>query len=135
MARLKIALAGVVALIVAFGMGYAWGSSGRGSLNNALDDTSQLLDVAEGRGHLLDARVSLYNVNFGDASRQFEEAKVALQRVQERYQKDGNKAAAESIAAAIARTDEAQRLAAKLDQTANTKAAQALDAIKAAANK
>ena len=73
------------------------------ALTSALDDTKQQLDLAEARGHLLDARVSLYNVNFGDASRQFEEAKAPLRRVQDRYQTEGKKAAADSIAAALER--------------------------------
>jgi hypothetical protein len=135
MSRLKIAFAVLVALFVTLGLGYAWGSSGKLSLTSALDETKQQLDIAEARGHLLDARVSLYNVNFGDASRQFEEAKAPLRRVHDRYQSDGKKAAAESTATAIERAEEGQRLAAKLDQTANAKAAQALDAIKAAAEK
>ena len=81
MSRLKIAFAVLVALFVTLGLGYAWGSSGKLSLTSALDETKQQLDIAEARGHLLDARVSLYNVNFGDASRQFEEAKAPLRRV------------------------------------------------------
>jgi hypothetical protein len=135
MTRLKIALSMFVALLVTLGLGYAWGSSGKFSMTSALDDTKQQLDIAEARGHLLDARVSLYNVNFGDASRQFEEAKGPLRRVSDRYRSEGKKAAAESVAAAIERAEEGQRLAAKLDQSANAKAAQALDAIKAAAEK
>src|SRR5919198_31116 len=97
MSRLKIALTALVALLVTLGLGYAWGASGKLSLNTALDESKQQLDLAEARGHLLDARVSLYNVNFGDASRQFEEAKAPLRRVQERYRALGNKAAAASI--------------------------------------
>ena len=68
------------------GIGYAWGGSGRFTLQTALDEARERLDIAEARGHLLDARVSLYNVNFGDASRHFEEAKAPLRRVRQRYQ-------------------------------------------------
>ena len=78
MTRLKLALGVLVALVVALGIGYVWGASGKGALTSALDDMKQQVDVAEARGHLLDARVSLYNVNFGDASRQFEEASAPL---------------------------------------------------------
>ena len=92
------------------------------------------LDLAEARGHLLDARVSLYNVNFGDASRHFEEAKAPLRRVRERYQHVGKNAAAGSIAAALEHVEEAQRLAGKLDQAANAKANDALEAIRVAAS-
>ena len=135
MTRGKLLLSALVALIVTLGIGYAWGASGRGALTSSLDEARQQLDLAEARGHLLDARVSLYNVNFGDASRHFEEAKPPLRRAQDRYQNAGSSPAAVSIAAALEHTAEAQRLAGKLDQTANAKAGDALEAIRVAAEK
>ena len=134
MSRIRLALIVFAAFIVTLGLGYAWGASGRFTLSAALDDSRQLLDLAEARGHLLDARVSLYNVNFGDASRHFEEAKAPLRRVRERYQSIGKNAAAGTIAAAIAHAEEGQRLAGKLDQSANAKANDALEAIRVAAS-
>jgi hypothetical protein len=135
MTRLKLAISALVALIVTLGLGYAWGSSGRLTLSAALEDSRQQLDLAEARGQLLDARVSLYNVNFGDASRHFEDAKAPLRRAQDRYQTMGRSDAANSIAAAMEHAAEGQRLAAKLDQTANAKAGDALEAIKVAGQK
>jgi hypothetical protein len=135
MTRARLALAAVVALIITLGIGYAWGASGRAPLSAALEDTRQQLDIAEARGHLLDARVSLYNVNFGAASRHFEAAKAPLARVQKRYEADRNTAAAASVGTALDRTAEAQRLAGNLDQTANAKAGEALEAIKSATGK
>lgn len=126
-----LALAG---LIVVLGLGFTWGASGRFSIQNALDQTRQQLDLAEARGALLEARVSLYNVNFGDASRHFEEAKAPLRRARERYQQIGKNAAAGSIAAALEHVEEGQRLAGALDQAANTKANDALQAIRVAAS-
>ena len=134
MTRLKLALAVLVALVVALGLGYGWGASGKPSLTSALDDTKQQLDLAEARGHLLDARVSLYNVNFGDAARHFDDAKAPLRRVRERYQQVGKNAAAGSVTAALEHIDEGQRLAGKLDQAANNKANDALEAIKVASS-
>jgi hypothetical protein len=122
----------VVALIVAIGLGFAWGASGRFTIQNALDDVRQQLEVAEARGHILEGRVALYNVNFGDASRHFESAKAPLRRVRDRYQRLGRNAAAGSIGAALEHVDEAQRLAAKLDQAANSRANDALEAIRVA---
>jgi hypothetical protein len=133
MTRTKMVLSAVGALVVAMGIGYALGGSGRFTLQNALDDTRARLDLAEARGHLLDARVSLYNVNFGDASRHFEDAKPPLRRVRERYQNIGKNAAAGTIAAALEHIEEGQRLAGKLDQAANNKANDALEAIRVAA--
>ena len=125
----------LVALVVCLGLGYGWGASGRFSVERSLDDTRQQLDLAEARGRILDARVSLYNVNFGDASRNLEEAKPALRRVRERYQDAGRSDAAGSIEAAIRHVEEAQRLAGKLDQASNAKAGEALEAIKVATSR
>jgi len=131
----KTILAVVVALIVAFGIGYAWGSSGRSPIEQALNESRQQLDLAEARGHLLDARVSLFNVNFGDASQAFEEAKAPLGRVRDRLQKDGDSAGAAKIGTALDQIAEAQKLSGKLDQTANAKAGEALESIKLALRK
>jgi hypothetical protein len=134
MPRSRLLLSIVVALVVALGLGYAWGASGRFSVQNALDDARQQLDLAQARGALLEARVSVYNVNFGDAARHFEEAKAPLRRVRERYQQVGKNAAAGSVTAALEHIDEGQRLAGKLDQAANNKANDALEAIKVASS-
>ena len=131
----KLLLIGLVTAIVLVGLGYAWGASGRRALQTAVDDTHQQLDVADARGQLLDARVALYNMNFGDASRRFEEAKVPLRRIRQRYVDGGQDDAARSLAAALERVDEAQRLAGKLDQASNSKAGEALEALKVATSK
>ena len=122
----------VGALVVCLGLGYAWGASGRGGLESTLDDARQQLDLAEARGALLDARVSLYNNNFGDASRRFEDAKVPLRRAKARYQESRESEAASSIDAALVHVDEAQRLAGQLDPAANSRAGEALEAIRVA---
>ena len=131
----RLILIGLVVAIVILGVGYAWGASGRRALQTTLDDTSHRLDVAEARGELLDARVSIYNMNFGDASRRMEGAKDPLRRMRQRYADDGKTDAARSIGAAVEHVEEAQRLAGKLDQAANSKAGEALEAIKVATSK
>ena len=133
--RAKLVLSALAALIVCFGLGYAWGASGRLTIQGALDDMRQQLDLAEARGHILDGRVSLYNMNFGDASGRFEDSKVPLRRVKKRYQDAGRNDAASGIDAALGLVDEAQRLAGKLDQSANAKAGEALEALKVATSK
>jgi hypothetical protein len=131
----KLILIGVVVLLVCVGLGFAWGASGRRALQSSLDETRQKVDLAEARGNLLDARVSLYNNNFGDASRHLEDAKAPLGRARERYQELRKREAADSLGAALDRVDEAQRLAGKLDTGANSKAGEALDAIRIATQK
>lgn len=131
----RLALIGFVILVVTLGLGFAWGAAGRRAAEHALEETKQQIDLAEARGRILEARVSLYNVNFGDAQRQLEDAKGPLNRVLEGYQAAGRRDAAEGIRAAIAHVQEAQRLAGKLDQSANTQANEALNAIKAATSR
>ena len=126
----KLILSAVFAIIVCLGLGFAWGSAGRVRLQSALDESQQHLDLADARGHLLDARVSLYNMNFGDASTHFEVAKPPLRRIRQRYQDSGRNDVAGSVTAALERVDEAQRLAGKLDPSSNTKAGEALEALR-----
>lgn len=131
----KLVLTAAIVLIVVFGLGYAWGASGRSAMQSALDEARQRLDIAEARGEVLDARVSLYNMNFGDASRRFEEAKVPLRRIRQRLSDAGSTDAVRSISAALEHLEEAQRLAGKLDPAANNKAGEALEAIKVATSR
>ena len=134
MKMLKLGGVGILLLAVALGAAYWWGASGRSTAQDALDGVQQRLDLAEARGYILEARVSLYNVNFGDAARHFDDAKAPLRRVRERYQQVGKNAAAGSVTAALEHIDEGQRLAGKLDQAANNKANDALEAIKVASS-
>lgn len=133
--RGKLILIVFVALVVCLGLGFGWGASGQLGLQTALDDARQQLDLAEARGRILDARVSLYNNNFGDASRHFEDAKPPLRRLKARYHDASRNDAASGIDAALGHVEEGQRLAGKLDQSANTKAGEALEALKVAAGK
>jgi len=127
----KLVLTVAVLVIVALGLGFAWGASGRVALQHGVEDTQQQLDVSEARGHILDARVSLYNVNFGDAQRQLEDAKTPLTRARDRAQSEGKKEAADALSAALKHVEDAQRLASRLDQGANTQAGEALKSIQA----
>jgi hypothetical protein len=133
MTRSKLILSVFGALVVCLGLGYAWGASGRFAVQGALDAAQQQLDLAEARGRILEARVSLYNMNFGDASSRLEDSKVPLRRVRQRYQDAGRTDAAAGVDAALRHVEEAQRLSGKLDQAANSKAGEALEALKVAA--
>jgi hypothetical protein len=135
MRAFKIVLAVIVLLLVALGVGYWWGASGRGAAQQALDDVRQQVDLADARGHILEARVSLYNVNFGDAQRQLDDAKAPLTRARDRAQAQGTRASADALTTALARVQEAQRLAGRLDQNANNQANEALKAIQTATSK
>jgi hypothetical protein len=131
----KVILSVSVATLVALGFGFEWGASGRGALHTSLDEAKHQLDLAEARGQILEGRVSLYNNNFGDAGRHFEDSKAPLRRMKARFQEAGSRDAAAGVDAALAHIEEAQRLTAKLDPAANNKATEALDAIKLAASR
>lgn len=135
MTAVRKALLFLVVILVTLGLGFAWGASGRLSIQSSLSATTEQLDLAEARGALLDARVSLYNMNFGDASRHCEHAKDVIRRLKGRYQESGKSDAASSADAALRHVDEAQRLAGKLDPAANNAAGAALEALKVAAQK
>jgi hypothetical protein len=134
-ARGRLILIVFVALVVCLGLGFGWGASGQRGLQTELDEARQQLDLAESRGRILDARVSLYNNNFGDASRHFEEAKPPLRRLKARYHDANRSDAASGIDAALGHVEEGQRLAGSLDQSANTKAGEALEALRVASGK
>jgi hypothetical protein len=128
----KYVLIAVGVGIVLLGLGYVWGASGRFTIESALNETRQRLDIAEARGHILDARVSLYNMNFGEADARMEDAKVPLRRIRQRYVDTGRTDSVRNISAAIEHLTEAQRLAGKLDPAANSRAGEALEAIRVA---
>ena len=80
----KIGVGIGVALLIALSAAWLWGSSGKGDLQRALDVAELRNDLLTARGALLSARVDLYIVNFGDASRDFEAARTALRRAEAR---------------------------------------------------
>ena len=92
----------------------------------------QQADLSDARSRILEARVSLYNVNFGDAQRQLDDAKGPLTKARDRAQADGKKDAAAALTAALVHVQEAQRLAGRLDASANNQASEALKSIQTA---
>ncbi len=122
---MKLTLAVGVALLVALGLGWAWGASGRSEINRALG-TAELRDsLLEGRAAVLEARLDVYSVNFGTASRHLEAARSALRDADARLTGLGREENAKRVKTALTRIDEAQRLAGQLNQDANSVAADA----------
>ena len=123
-------VAGVfLGLLVALGVGWFWGASGRWSAERALQAAELRGDLFEARSLVLAARVDLYNVNFGDASRHLSDAKGVLGHATERLKTSGRTEVAKRLDPALARIDEAQQLAGRLDQGANSRAAEAAKTI------
>jgi hypothetical protein len=85
--------------------------------------------LLEGRAAVLDARLDIYSVNFGEASRHLEAARTALRATEARLNSLGRQADTKSLELALAKIDAAQRMAGELNQDANALAADASNAI------
>jgi hypothetical protein len=120
-----------VAVLVALGAGWAWGASGKSDVSRALRIVELRDSLLEGRTAVLDARLDIYSVNFGDASRHLEAARTALRTAETRLAGLGGngKEDADRLKIALTRIDEAQRTAGQLNQNANALAADAATAI------
>jgi hypothetical protein len=126
---IKRILAIGVALLVTLGAGWIWGASGRATVSRALAAAELRAGLLQGRAALLDARLDIYSVNFGEASRHFEVARSALRPAIGRLNSLGRSEDAKRVEAALTRIDEAQRMAGQLNQDANALAAEAAKAI------
>jgi hypothetical protein len=114
-----------VGLVVALGVGWAWGGWGRANIDRALETAELRRGLLEGRSAVLEARLDIYSVNFGEASRHFEAARSALRAAEARLNGLGRQEDAKQLELALTRIDEAQRMAGKLNQDANALAADA----------
>ena len=114
-----------VALLVALGVGWVWGASGKSDISRALQLAELRDGLLEGRAAVLDARLDIYSVNFGEASRHLEMARSALRAADARLNDLGRQEEATQLKIALARIDEAQRAAGQLSQNANSQAADA----------
>jgi hypothetical protein len=120
----KIISVAVAIVIAAFG-GWLWGTSGRSDAAGALQISELRGELLGARAAALDARVAIYSVNFGEASRHLENARGLLRRADERLKSLGRDAEVNQVQTAQAIIDDAQRMAGKLDQGANTRAGEA----------
>lgn len=114
----------VVAMVIAVVGGWYWGASGRWTAEKSLQTIELRQDLTEGRSALLETRLDIYSVNFGDASTHLEAARASLQRALDHLAKRDRVDDVTAIQAALAGVDDAQRMAGKLDQNANTRAAE-----------
>lgn len=127
MARAKLILYAALAILVALGAGWLWGASGRFSVAEQARDAEQRFDLVEARAKILEARVALFNVNFGDAGRSLEQAKAPLERARNRLRERGQQDLAAKVDDVLTKAEAARRQAAQLDQSANARAAEAVE--------
>jgi hypothetical protein len=121
----KLILGVAAGLVVALLAGWIWGAWGRSDLASALQTSELRGELLGARAAILDARVAIYSVNFGEASRHLEDARGLLGRADERLKRIGRDAAVRQVQTAQAGIDDAQRMAGKLDQGANSRAGEA----------
>jgi hypothetical protein len=114
-----------VALVVALLGGWLWGVYGKAGAERALEASALRNDLLEARGSVLAARLDLYSLNFGEASRHLEDARAQARRAEGRLKNAGREDDLGRLQPVFARVDEAQSLAGKLDQGANARAAEA----------
>lgn len=126
---MKLILGIGAGLLVALGVGWAWGASGRSDINRALQIAELRDGLLEARGAVLDARLDIYSVNFGEASRHLEAARTELRAVDARLSALGRQEDSKRLAIAFTRIDEAQRMSGQLNQDANALAADAAKTI------
>jgi hypothetical protein len=129
MATTKLILGIGLALLVAVGVGSVWGASGRSNSDRVLQSAELRAELLEGRAAVLDARLDIYSVNFGEASRHFEAARTALRAANAGLMSLRRTEDAKSLEVALTWIDEAQRLAGQLNQDANALAAEAAKTI------
>lgn len=123
MMKLILGVAG--GLVVALLAGWIWGRSGQSDTARALQTSELRGDLLGARAAVLDARVAVYSVNFGEASRHLEDARGLLGRAEERLKRLGRDDQVKQVQAAQATVEDAQRMAGKLDQNANSRAGEA----------
>jgi hypothetical protein len=126
---MKLVLGIGLALLVALGAGWVWGMSGKSEISRSLRAAELRSGLLEGRVAVLDARLDIYSVNFGEASRHFEKARDALRTADARLKDLGRQEDAKRLEVALTRIDEAQRMAGQLNQNANAVAADAAKTI------
>jgi hypothetical protein len=118
-----------LALIVAFGAGWAWGVWGRSDISHALQVVEVRNQLLDARVAVADARLDIYDINFGNASHHLEMARSALRAAEVGLNGLGRREDAERLTVAFTRIDEAQRMAGQLNQNAKALAADAGKAI------
>jgi len=125
MTKAKLVLGIAVGLVVALLAGWIWGASGRSDMARALQTSELRGELLGARAAVLDARVAIYSINFGEASRHLEDARGLLGRAHVRLKGLGRDDEVRLVQTALASIDDAQRMAGKLDQSANSRAGEA----------
>ena len=121
--KLVLGIAGGMA--VALLAGWIWGTLGQSEMAGALEAAELRSELLGARAAVLDARVAIYSINFGEASGHLENARGLLERGNHRLTRLGREDEAAHLQTALMSIEDAQRMAGKLDQSANSRAGEA----------
>ena len=123
-------LSWIAAAVVVVGLsGWIYGSSGRSDVEQARRGAVQRGGLMEARALILDGQVQIFLVNFGDASRRYEAARVVIERIQTALREVGQAERAGRLEIPLASLRDAQRLASSLDGGARNSGDEALKAL------
>jgi hypothetical protein len=125
MPTLKLVLGIAGGVLIALLAGWIWGTLGRSDMASALQTAELRAELLGARAAILDARVAIYSVNFGEASGHLENARGLLGRANERLKGLGRDDEVTRLQTALTSIEDAQRMAGKLDQSANSRAGDA----------
>jgi hypothetical protein len=133
MSKAKMALWAFVVVALVLGGGWLWGASGRWAAEAQTKEATLQWRLSEGRAELTAARVNVFELNFGDASRHIEQAKQALTAAAGLLDQRGAGDAAKDVRQVVAKASDAQQLTGRVDQTANARLGEALKRLDAIA--
>ena len=125
MMKAKLVLGIAVGLMVALLGGWWWGAGGRSDVARALQTSELRGELLGARAAVLDARVAIYSINFGEASGHLEDGLALLGRASARLTSLGRDDEVARVQMALASIEDAQRMAGKLDPGANARAGEA----------
>lgn len=115
----------LIAVLVALLAGWLYGTFGGRAAERSLRTIELKNELLEARSAVLDARLDIYSINFGDASRHLEAARDQLQRATAQFDSQDRDTDMTRLKTALTKIDEAQRLTGQLDQTGNARAGEA----------
>jgi hypothetical protein len=125
MTKFKLGLWVTLAVLLAALGGWIYGWSGTSALRSEVAAKRLRLQLLEARTQILDARVNVYTVNFGNASKNLEFAKPPLRAARELLEQQGQRELSAKLESALQQASEAQQLASKFNQDANSRAGDA----------
>ncbi|MGH9162846.1 MAG: hypothetical protein ACRD2X_23020 [Vicinamibacteraceae bacterium] len=130
MNKVKWALWITGALLVALLAGYLYGWWGSSTFEQQRDRALLRLHLSQATALVLDARVNVYTTNFGNASRQLEQAKRYLANARPLLQRHASRDQVPNLEQAVKLIEQAQALTQKFDQAANGQAERAVELLR-----